>query len=95
MQTIRVDPSLLRNTARDIARIAQELRSAGDQALQATQHAPGYDAQFGPQVASIGTEGLARARTGADRLAEASAWLVARAEAFESADAATQQTLWN
>ena len=95
LQTIRVDPPLLRQAAGEISRMAQDLRSAGDQALQATQAAPGYDGQFGPLVAAIGIEALARARTGADRLTEASAWLVARAEAFESADAATQQTLWN
>ena len=95
MQTIRVDPSLLRHAAREIAQVAQELRSAGSQVQQTSQRAPGYDGQFGPQVASLGVEASARALAEADRLTEASAWLVARAEAFEAADAATQQALWN
>jgi len=93
LQTIRVNPSLLRQAAGEISRLAQELRSAGDRARQATQHAPGYDGQFGPPVASIGSEAVARVQAEAARLTEASAWLLARAEAFEAADAQSQQGL--
>jgi len=93
MSTIRVDPDRLRKAANDIAAVAEELRAAGSQVHQAVQGAPGYDGQFGPQVASIGLEAHARSRALADRLAELSARLAAKAEAFEAVDAAALQGL--
>ena len=93
MSTIRVDPATLRKAADDIARVAEELRAAGNQVHQSTHGAPSYDGQFGSQVAFVGMEALARIRMLADRLAERSAWLAARAEAFEGVDAAALQGL--
>ena len=83
----------MRKAAIDIASVAEELRAAGSQVHQAVQGAPGYDGQFGPQVASIGLEAHARSRALADRLAELSSRLAAKAEAFEAVDAASLQGL--
>ncbi len=93
MSTIRVDPDTLRKAADEIVRISEQLRAAGNQVQQTTRGAPGYDGQFGPHVASMGSEALARVRMVADRLAERSAWLAAKAEAFEAADLAALQGL--
>src|SRR3990170_4862410 len=93
MSTIRVDPNMLRKAAHDIAAIGEDLRAAGSRLHQSTQGGPGYDGQVSSRGASVGLEALARLRMLADRIAERSAWLAARAEAFEAADVAALQGL--
>ena len=93
MPTIRVDPGRLHKAASDIASVAEELRTAGSQLHQVAQGAPSYDGQFGPQVASFGLEADSRSRALTNRLAELSTRLAAKAEAFESVDAAALQGL--
>ena len=93
MTVIRVEPATLRKAAQGLAQVAEQVRSAGDHVYQETQGAPSYDGQFGPQVASVGAQALAQARSLADRLAELSASLLAKAEAFETVDAMALQGL--
>jgi hypothetical protein len=93
MSTIRVDPGRLRKAADDIASVGEQLRTVGAQQYQATQGLPSYDGQFSSRVAPIGSEALARSRALSDRLAELSARLAAKAEAFDAVDAATLQGL--
>ena len=93
MSTIRVDPATLNKAANDIACVAEQVLAAGNQIYQATQGRPSYEGQLGPPVASVGLEALARSRTLADRLLEHSAWLTARAGAFQAVDAASLQGL--
>jgi len=87
LTTIRVNPTELRRAAVEIEQAADRFRLLADDVLRATQAAPNYDGDFGPQVRSIGMEGYARLKTEADRLGELSQTLARKAEAFEAVDA--------
>jgi hypothetical protein len=89
MSLIRVTPPELLLAAREIDEIAQGYRGLADRALRATQGAPSYDNQFGPQVRTIGDEAHARLSTYASRLSELSQELARIAAAFERADLET------
>ena len=93
MTTIRVNPTELRRAALEIGQAADRFRLLADDVLRATQTAPSYDGDFGPQVRSIGMEGYARLKTEADRLSALSQQLERKAEAFEAADAQAQAGL--
>lgn len=72
MTLIRVKSPELRQTAREIEDVAQGYRSLAERALRATQDAPSYNSQFGPQVRVIGDEAHSRLSTCAGRLSELS-----------------------
>jgi len=67
----------------------------GDALNRELQSAPSYDGQFGPRVASIGHEALARARGLADRLTERSLQLRNKADAFQAVDSTARQGMDN
>jgi uncharacterized protein YukE len=87
MTRIRVDPTILHQEAEELAAAAPRLASAGDQISQTTDGAPDYEGQFGPQVSSIGAEIASQARGASGALADLAASLVAKAAAFQAADA--------
>jgi hypothetical protein len=93
LTVIRVDPAVLQTHASRIEAHAQSLRSAGRDASRATQGAPSYDGQFGPKVAGVGTEALARILAIADRLDSLAVWLRGKAEEFAAADQLAQAGL--
>jgi hypothetical protein len=68
MNLIRATPPELRLAAREIDEVAQGYQGLADRALRATQGAPSYDSQLGPQVRAIGDEAHARLSTYAGRL---------------------------
>ncbi len=82
MTRIRVDPSNLRQTARQLSDIADRLRALGSEAYQITLDAPSYEGQFGAKARAMGMEAEARLRAPADRLTALSEELEARAAAF-------------
>jgi hypothetical protein len=88
MGLIRVNPDNLQEAANEIERVADGFRGLAEQARRATQGAPSYDGQFGPQVRIVGDEAHDRLMGLAGRLAEFSHDLVRIAEAFGAADAA-------
>jgi len=93
MTFIRVDPPLLRQSARELAERADQLRRLGDQVWQVAADAPSYDGQFGPRVRALAEEGRAQLHAQAQRLGALSDKLLARAEAFEAADLESRSAL--
>jgi len=87
---IRVDPSLLRQSAQELAQRAEEMRRLGDQVWLTAADAPSYDGQFGPKVRALADEGRAHLHAQAERLGALGEQLIARAEAFEAADLESQ-----
>jgi uncharacterized protein YukE len=87
MTIIRVDPAGLRATAEDLQANAAELRALGNAVLRAAAHAPSYNGQFGPKASALAEQAFASLSADASRLDELSQALVAKATAFERADA--------
>jgi len=83
---IRVDPSVLRQSSKNISGVGTNLSQVGQSALGKASGAPSYDGQFGPRVQAIGYEALSRAQGLSGKMSTYSGQLQSRAQAFEAAD---------
>ena len=72
--------------AKELRRIAEELRQGGSRLLSATADALSYDGQYAPWVQSIASDGDHRTRTLSERIASLAHTLDRIAQAFEEAD---------
>ena len=90
---IRVDPNTLHFYAGQLNGIAVSLRQLGSEVSAATSNAPSYDGQFGPRVASVGTEAAARYQALAGRLETLSTALRTKADEFIQADLAAEAAM--
>ncbi len=88
MTVIRVDPPDLRRNADHLEQIAAEFRAVAENVLRNTDHAPGYDGDFGPKVRMIGLEMHARLQNMGDRATGQAQILQTKADAFQAADQA-------
>src|SRR3990170_1308393 len=88
---IRVDPDTLRRYSGEFRGMAGSYRRLAKEWQAATDDAPSYEGQFGPEVRAIGEEGRARFTRDAESCHALAAYLAEKAEAFEAADLETQE----
>ena len=86
MTIIRVDPTLLRDSACAVVILAHSAEESAKDLLQVPMQAPSYEGQFRPQVEVATLEAQFRIRSLAGRMQGNSSYLAAKAEAFEQVD---------
>jgi len=86
---IRVDPTVLRQSSKNVSGVGTNLSQVGQSALGKASGAPSYDGQFGPRLQAIGYEALARAQGLSGRVNDLAGQLQRKAQAFEAADLAS------
>lgn len=88
MAKIRVNPPDLLTKSGAILSASVQVASVSMRLVSAVSSAPSYEGQFGPQVRAAGAEAASLARKWSNRVADSSASLIKKANAFLSADAA-------
>jgi len=86
MATIRVSPSRLRESARELGKTSAAIEEALNQLRIVVNKAPNYEGQFGPKVHALGAEATARAHKCLSALSDLKDGLQVKADAFEAAD---------
>lgn len=88
MTLIRVNPTILSESAGKLNSVAENIRNAGRALWNGLDGAPFYDGQFSPRIRVMGLETQARAQVMALRMNSLSGSLSRRAAAFEVMDQA-------
>jgi uncharacterized protein YukE len=86
MAKIRVSPSLLRESAKELEQTSAAIADALSHVQQAVNRAPSYNGQFAHQLNTFGTEATSRAHKHTGALSDLSDGLRVKADAFENAD---------
>lgn len=88
MTQIRINPTMLCQSAGNLSVIETELQKLGGDLWQSSVNAPAYDGQFQPRLLGISQAALAQAKSHASLIGGFSSTLTRKANAFQTIDAA-------